>query len=223
VEFVEEIAVMLEALRAEVHRVHLELPRNNLVTWTSGNVSGRDPQSGLVVIKPSGIRYEALTPENMVVVDLDGRLVEGKLKPSSDVAAHLFIYRRRPDVNGVVHTHSTFATAFAAAGRPIPVYLTAICDEFGGAIPCGGYAKVGGDEIGRQVIETIGSSPAILLKNHGVFTIGRTPEAAVKAAVMVEDVARTVFYALQLGELEEIPAEEVARAHRRYLEEYGQR
>jgi L-ribulose-5-phosphate 4-epimerase len=213
---------MLETLRSEIHRLHLELPRNNLVTWTSGNVSGRDPQTGLVVIKPSGIRYEELTPEDMVVVDLDGHLVEGKLKPSSDVAAHLYIYRQRPDVNGVVHTHSTYATAFAAAGRPIPVYLTAICDEFGGAVPCGGYAKVGGDEIGREVIRGIGTSPAILLKNHGVFTIGKTPEAALKAAVMVEDVARTVFYALQLGGLEEIPPEEVARARRRYLEEYGQ-
>jgi L-ribulose-5-phosphate 4-epimerase len=213
---------MLEKLRAEIHRLHLELPKHNLVTWTSGNVSGRDPQTGLVVIKPSGVRYEVLTPDQMVVVDLDGRVVEGTLKPSSDVHAHLYIYRHRSDLNGVVHTHSTFATAFAAAGRPIPPYLTAICDEFGGAIPCGGYAKVGGDEIGREVVRGLGSSPAILLKQHGVFTVGRTPEAAVKAAVMVEDVARTVFYALQLGELEELTAEEVARAHRRYLEEYGQ-
>lgn len=215
--------MMLEHLREEIQRLHLELTRNNLVTWTSGNVSGRDRQTGLVVIKPSGIRYEALTPENMVVLDLDGRTVEGSLKPSSDAAAHLFIYREREDVTGVVHTHSTFATAFAAAGRPIPPYLTAICDEFGGPIPCGGYAKVGGDEIGREIVRGIGTSPAILLKNHGVFTIGRTPEAAVKAAVMVEDVARTVYYALRLGDLEEIPKEEVARAHRRYLEEYGQR
>jgi L-ribulose-5-phosphate 4-epimerase len=213
---------MLETLRVEIHRLHLELPRNNLVTWTSGNVSGRDPETGLVVIKPSGVRYEALTPENMVVVDLDGRVVEGRLKPSSDVHAHLYIYRQRPDVNGVVHTHSTFATAFAAAGKPIPAYLTAICDEFGGEIPCGGYARVGGDEIGREVVRSIGASPALLLKNHGVFAIGKTPEAAVKAAVMVEDVARTVFYALQLGHIEELPADEVARARRRYLEEYGQ-
>ena len=213
---------MLEELRRTVWELHLELPKNNLVAWTSGNVSGRDPATGLVVIKPSGIRYEALTPEKMVVVNLDGQVVEGKLKPSSDVHAHLYIYRQRSDVNGVTHTHSTFATAFAAVGKPIPPYLTAICDEFGGAIPCGGYAKIGGDEIGREVVRAIGDSPAILLKNHGVFTIGKTPEAAVKAAVMVEDVARTVFYALQLGALDEIPADEVARAHRRYLEEYGQ-
>ncbi len=213
---------MLEELRRTVWELHLELPKNNLVAWTSGNVSGRDPATGLVVIKPSGIRYEALTPEKMVVVNLDGQVVEGKLKPSSDVHAHLYIYRQRSDVNGVTHTHSTFATAFAAVGKPIPPYLTAICDEFGGAIPCGGYAKIGGDEIGREVVRAIGDSPAILLKNHGVFTIGKTPEAAVKAAVMVEDVARTVFYALQLGAPDEIPADEVARAHRRYLEEYGQ-
>lgn len=212
----------LETLRIEIHRLNLELPKNQLVTWSSGNVSGRDPASGLVVIKPSGIRYDELTPESMVVVDPAGKVVESSYKPSSDVNAHLYVYRHRPDVNGVVHTHSTFATAFAAVGRSIPPVLTAISDEFGGPIPCGGYARVGGDEIGRVVIESIGDSPAILMKNHGVFTIGKTPEAAVKAAVMVEDVARTVFYALQLGPLDEIPAEEVARARRRYLEEYGQ-
>jgi L-ribulose-5-phosphate 4-epimerase len=202
--------------------LNTELPRHNLVAWTSGNVSARDALSGMVVIKPSGIRYENLTPESMVVVDPDGRVVEGKYKPSSDTFAHVYIYRHRPDVNGVVHTHSTFATAWAAVGRPIPPVLTAICDEFGGPIPVGAYAKIGGDEIGQEVVRSIGSSPAILMKNHGVFTIGKTPEAAVKAAVMVEDVARTVFYAFQLGQPDEIPAEEVARAHRRYLEEYGQ-
>lgn len=213
---------MLESLRLEVHRLHLELPKHNLVVWTSGNVSGLDPATGLVAIKPSGVRYEDLTPENMVIVDLEGKVVEGRLKPSSDVDAHLYIYRHRPDIMGVVHTHSTFATAFAAVGMSIPVYLTAMCDEFGGPIPCGAYAKVGRNEIGQEILRSIGDSPAILMKNHGVFTIGQTPEAAVKAAVMVEDVARTVFYALQLGPLDEIPPEEVARARRRYLEEYGQ-
>jgi L-ribulose-5-phosphate 4-epimerase len=213
---------MLDELRIEVCRLHAELPRNGLVTWTSGNVSGRDPRTGRVVIKPSGIRYEDLTPENMVVVDLDGKVIEGKYKPSSDTFAHLYVYRHRPDVNGIVHTHSTFATAWAAVGRPIPAVLTAICDEFGGPIPVGAYARIGGDEIGQEIIRSIGTSPAILMKNHGVFTIGKTPEAAVKAAVMVEDVARTVFYALQLGQPDEIPSEEVARARRRYIEEYGQ-
>jgi L-ribulose-5-phosphate 4-epimerase len=214
--------MLLEQLRLEVCRLHAVLPFNHLVTWTSGNISGRDPESGLVVIKPSGIHYDQLTPENLVVVDLDGKVVEGALKPSSDTVSHVYVYRHRPDVNGIVHTHSTFATAWAAAGRPIPAVLTAICDEFGGPIPLGDYAKIGGDEIGQEILCSIGSSPAILMKNHGVFTIGKTPEQAVKAAVMVEDVARTVFYALQLGKPGEIPPEEVARAHRRYLEQYGQ-
>jgi len=214
--------MLLNRLRNEICHLNAELPRNNLVAWTSGNVSGRDPESGLVVIKPSGVPYDKLTAENMVVVNLDGKVVEGKLRPSSDTFAHVYIYRHRPDVNGVVHTHSTFATAWAAVGKPIPAVLTAICDEFGGQIPVGAYAKIGGDEIGQEILRSIGSSPAILMKNHGVFTIGRTPEVAIKAAVMVEDVARTVFYALQLGQPDEIPPEEVARAHRRYLEEYGQ-
>jgi L-ribulose-5-phosphate 4-epimerase len=214
--------MLQESLRVEICRLHAELVRNGLVAWTSGNVSGRDPQTGLVVIKPSGIRYEALTPENMVVVDLDGKTVEGAYKPSSDTLAHVYVYRHRPDVCGVVHTHSSFATAWAAVGRPIPPVLTAICDEFGGPIPVGAYAKIGGDEIGREIVRSIGDSPAILMKNHGVFTVGKTPEAAVKAAVMVEDVARTVYFASQLGTPEEIPPEEVSRAHRRYIEQYGQ-
>lgn len=214
--------MLLDQLREEICRLHAELPRNNLVTWTSGNISGRDLDTGFVVIKPSGIRYEDLTPESMCVLNLDGKMIDGKYKPSSDTFAHVYVYRHRPDVNGIVHTHSTFATAWAAVGKPIPAVLTAICDEFGGQIPVGAYAKIGGDEIGREIVRSIGSSSAILMKNHGVFTIGKTPEAAVKAAVMVEDVARTVFYAFQLGQLDEIPPEEIDRAHRRYLEEYGQ-
>ena len=213
---------MLEHLKKEVCELHLELPKNQLVAWTSGNVSARDQETGLVVIKPSGIRYEELRPEHHVVVNLQGDVVEGALKPSSDTASHLYIYRHRPDVNGVVHTHSSYATAFAALGRPIPVYLTAIADEFGGPIPCAGFALIGGEEIGKQVIEHIGSSPAVLLKNHGVFTIGPTAAAAVKAAVMVEDVARTVWLALQLGQPDEIAPEDVARLHRRYTHDYGQ-
>jgi L-ribulose-5-phosphate 4-epimerase len=213
---------VLEDLKWLVWQMNLELPRNRLVVWTGGNVSGRDPSTGLVVIKPSGVRYEALSEEKMVVVDLQGKVVEGNLKPSSDVFAHVYIYRHRPDLGGVVHTHSTFATAFAALGRPIPVCLTATCDEFGGPIPCGGYARVGGDEIGQEVIAKIGTSPAILMKNHGVFTVGATPEAAVKAAVSVEDVARTMFFAMLLGQPDEIPPEEIRRAHLRYVQEYGQ-
>jgi L-ribulose-5-phosphate 4-epimerase len=163
-----------------------------------------------------------LRPEHMVVVDLDGDVVEGDLKPSSDTASHLYIYRHRPDVGGVVHTHSPYATAFAAVGQPIPVCLTAIADEFGCTIPCAGFALIGGEEIGREVVENIGESPAILLKQHGVFTVGLDATAAVKAAVMVEDVARTVHLARQLGEVEDIPEEAVRKLRRRYSEEYGQ-
>jgi L-ribulose-5-phosphate 4-epimerase len=213
---------MLDSLRDELWRLHLELPKNGLVTWTSGNISARDPATGHVMIKPSGVRYEDLGPEHMVVVDLEGNRVQGTLKPSSDTASHLYIYRHRPDVNGVVHTHSPYATAFAALGRSIPVYLTAMADEFGGPVPCGGFALIGGEQIGQVVVESIGNSPAVLLKNHGVFTVGPTAEAATKAAVMVEDAARTVWIALQLGEPQEIPLDDVARLHHRYTQEYGQ-
>jgi L-ribulose-5-phosphate 4-epimerase len=159
----------------------------------------------------------------MVVVDPDGTIVEGSYSPSSDTASHLYIYRHRPDVNGVVHTHSRYATAFAAVGRPIPVYLTAQADEFGGEIPCAGFTLIGDEGIGKLVVEGIGSSPAILLKNHGVFTIGPTAKAAVKAAVMTEDVAATVFMALQLGTPDVLPEDVVASLHDRYMNVYGQR
>ncbi|MFN2133104.1 MAG: L-ribulose-5-phosphate 4-epimerase [Anaerolineae bacterium] len=213
---------MLQQLKERVYRLHLELPKYRLVAWTGGNVSARDPDSGLVVIKPSGVLYEALGPEHHVVVTLDGEPVEGDLKPSSDTASHLYIYRHRPDVNGVVHTHSPYATAFAAVGRSIPVCLTAIADEFGGPIPCAGFALIGGQEIGEQVVKHIGSSPAVLLKQHGVFTVGSSVEAAVKAAVMVEDIARTVWLAMQLGQPEEIPPDLVTKLHDRYTNVYGQ-
>ena len=213
---------MLEALREQVWKLHLELPKNGLVVWTGGNVSGRDPETGYVVVKPSGVKFEDLRPEHLVILDADGKIIEGSLNPSSDTASHLYIYRHRPDVNGVVHTHSPYATAFAALGRPIPVYLTAMADEFGGPVPCGGFALIGGEQIGQVVVESIGSSPAVLLKNHGVFAIGKTAEAAVKAAVMVEDVARTVWLALQLGQPDEIPPEDVAKLHHRYTHVYGQ-
>ncbi len=202
--------------------MHLELPKNGLVTWTGGNISARDRETGYVVIKPSGVRYEDLRPEHLVIVDREGRLVEGNLKPSSDTASHLYIYRHRPDVGGVVHTHSPYATAFAALGRGIPCCLTAMADEFGGPIPCGGFALIGGEQIGQVVVESIGSSSAVLLKNHGVFTIGPNAEAAVKAAVMVEDVAHTVWLALQLGQPAEIPPAEIAKLHDRYMNVYGQ-
>ena len=213
---------MLEKIKEDLVKLHLELPRYNLVVWTGGNVSARDPESGLVAIKASGVSYDDMKPEHMVVMDLDGNIVEGNYKPSSDAYSHLYIYRMRPDVNGVVHTHSSYATAFAAVNKPIPVVLTAIADEFGGPIPCGGFAPIGDDQIGKEVVDKIGSSPAILLKNHGVFTIGKTAKAAVKAAVMTEDAARTVWLAMQIGVPEELPADVVEKLHYRYTHIYGQ-
>lgn len=213
---------MLERLKEELVQLHLELPKNNLVVWTGGNISARDRESGLVVIKPSGIRYEELSLEHMVVVNLDGKIIEGNLKPSSDTASHLYIYKHRSDVGGVVHTHSVYATAFAAVNKPIPVVLTAIADEFGGPIPCGGFALIGDEAIGKVVIESIGKSPAVLLKNHGVFTIGKDPKSAVKAAVMTEDNARTVWLAMQIGTPDEISPEDVEKLHHRYTHVYGQ-
>lgn len=213
---------MLEKLKEELVQLHLELPKNNLVMWTGGNVSARDPETGLVVIKASGIRYEDMIPEHMIVIDIDGKVVEGDFKPSSDAYSHLYIYKHRPDVFGVVHTHSRYATAFAAAGKPIPCILTAMADEFGGPIPCGGFALIGDEAIGKVVIESIGRSPAVLLKNHGVFSIGKNATSAVKAAVMTEDVAATVWMAYQIGQPNEIPAEDIEKLHERYMNVYGQ-
>jgi L-ribulose-5-phosphate 4-epimerase len=213
---------MLETIKTEVCRLNCELPENNLVVWTGGNVSVRDPETGYVVIKPSGVKFEDLTPENMVVVDPDGEKVEGDLNASSDTASHLYIYRHMPEVNGVVHTHSNYATAFAALGKPIPAVLTGIGDEFGGPIPCAGFALIGGEEIGKIVVDSIGASPACLLKNHGVFTIGPTGDKALKAAVMVEDSAKTVWIALQMGVPDEISEGDLEKLHYRYTNIYGQ-
>lgn len=214
--------MLIEDIRKELVDLNQALAQNGLVTWTSGNVSMRDPASGLVAIKPSGVMFPDLTPEAMVIVNLDGSLVEGDLKPSSDTASHLYIYRHRPDVNGVVHTHSNYATAFAANGMSIPVYLTAQADEFGGPIPCGGFALIGGEQIGKIVIDSIGKSPGVLLKNHGVFTVGPTGKAALKAAVMIEDIARTAWLALQIGQPDEIPQEMIDKLYGRYQNVYGQ-
>lgn len=217
---------MLEALRERVYRANMALPKYNLVTWTAGNASARDPETGLIVIKPSGVMFEELTPENMVIVDPEGKVVEGAADgrafgASTDTISHCAIYRGRPDVHGVIHTHSNYATAFAAVGKSIPVCLTAIADEFGVEIPCAPYVRIGGAGIGETALEHIGQSVAILMRQHGVFTIGTTVEKALKAAVMVEDVAKTVWLAMQVGEVETLPAEEIAANHDRYQNRYG--
>lgn len=220
----------VQRARAEVCRLHAALVSNGLVAWTSGNVSARVPGAGagggdLMVIKPSGIEYPDLTPESMVVCDLDGAPVDGAYQPSSDTASHAYVYRHMPQVGGVVHTHSAYATAWAARGEAIPCVITAMADEFGGEIPLGPFALIGGDEIGRGVVATLTGhrSPAVLMRNHGVFTVGPTARAAVKAAVMCEDAARTVHLARVLGEPRPLPADQVDALHRRYTTEYGQR
>jgi len=216
--------MLLPALREEVCRLHAELPKNNLVAWTSGNLSARDPVTNMVVIKPSGITFPNLTPENMVVVDIEGKIVEGDYKASSDTASHCYIYRHRPDVFGVVHTHSRYATAFAVLGRGIPCLTTAMGDEFGGPIPCGGFALIGGEEIGAMVVETLkdSKSPSCLLQSHGVFALGKNAESAIKAAVMTEDNAAIVWLASQLGTPLTISDEDIAKLHHRYTNVYGQ-
>jgi L-ribulose-5-phosphate 4-epimerase len=224
-----EARAAVEQSRRDVCALHAELVRWGLVAWTAGNVSARVPGTALMVIKPSGVGYDELTPESMVVCDVDGVPVtgwhNGSLRPSSDTASHAYIYRHIPAAGGVVHTHSAYATAWAACGKPIPCVLTAMADEFGGEIPVGPFAPVGGDEIGRAVVQTLAGhrSPAVLLASHGVFAIGPTARDAVKAAVMCEDAARTVYLAGRLGEPVALSGPQVDALHRRYVEEYGQR
>ncbi|WBQ08359.1 L-ribulose-5-phosphate 4-epimerase [Kribbella sp. CA-293567] len=219
------VAETLTRLRAEVSELHAHLPAYGLVVWTAGNVSARVPGHELMVIKPSGVLYSELTPGNMVVCDLDGRVVDGEHAPSSDTAAQAYVYRELPQVGGVVHTHSPYAVAWAARGEPVPCVTTMCADEFGGPIPVGPFAMIGDDSIGRGIVETLrdSRSPAVLMQNHGVFSIGPTAKAAVKAAVMCEDVARTVHLSRQLGRPIPIDQSAVDSLFDRYQHVYGQR
>lgn len=222
-----EVRAEVARVRDLVARLHAELPRWGLVVWTAGNVSQRvrvHDGEDLFVIKPSGVTYDELTAESMVVCTLDGELLDGTRAPSSDTAAHAYVYRNMPEVGGVVHTHSTYATAWAARGEEIPCVLTMMADEFGGPVPIGPFALIGDDSIGRGIVETLtGSrSPAVLMQNHGPFTIGRDATAAVKAAVMVEEVARTIHVARQLGEPVPIDQRAIDSLYARYQNVYGQ-
>lgn len=216
----------IRAVQEAVCALHAELVRNGLVAWTSGNASARVPgATDLMVIKPSGVSYDDLTPESMVVCDLDGKPISpGSLSPSSDAATHAYIYRHMPEVGGVVHTHSSYATAWAARGEAIPCVITAMADEFGGEIPVGPFALIGSDEIGRGIVATLAGhrSPAVIMHSHGVFTIGGSGRDAVKAAVMCEDVARTVHLARAYGDPPPLAQDQVDALHRRYKEHYGQ-
>jgi L-ribulose-5-phosphate 4-epimerase len=214
--------------RKDVAGLHAELVRYGLVVWTGGNISGRVSGADVFVIKPSGVEYDDLTPDNMILCDLDGNVVPGtpgaERSPSSDTAAHAYVYRNMPEVGGVVHTHSTYATAWAARGEEIPCVLTAMADEFGGPIPVGPFAIIGDDSIGRGIVETLAGhrSRAVLMQNHGPFTIGASPRDAVKAAVMLEDVAHTTHLAREAGPLIPIPQEAIDRLFDRYQNAYGQ-
>jgi L-ribulose-5-phosphate 4-epimerase len=218
------MTAIVDEVRRTVNALHQELVRYQLVAWTSGNLSARVPGQDLVVIKPSGVAFDDLTPESMVVVDLDANVVDGEHAPSSDTATHCFIYREMPQVGGVAHTHSAYATAWAARGEEIPCVLTAMADEFGGPIPVGPFARIGGEEIGRGVVETLSGhrSPAVLMHAHGVFTIGEDPRAAIKAAVMCEDVARTVHLARAFGDVPALEQDDIDALYERYQNVYGQ-
>ena len=220
----DDLRAAVDAAKADVCALHAHLPRSGLVAWTSGNVSARVPGAELMVIKPSGVEYDDLTPESMVVCDLYGKLVEGDYQPSSDTGSHAYVYRHRPDLGGVVHTHSPYATAWAARGEAIPCVLTAIADEFGGEIPVGPFALIGDESIGAGIVSTLeGSrSPAVLMRSHGVFTVGRTAKAAVKAAVMVEDAAHTVHLARVHGPVHALSDADIKALNDRYTNVYGQ-
>ncbi|CAH0250960.1 L-ribulose-5-phosphate 4-epimerase [Rhodococcoides fascians] len=222
---VDDVREVVEEIRKDVCALHAELVRYGLVVWTAGNVSARVPGRDLMVIKPSGISYDDLTPGNMVVCDLHGRVVEGDHAPSSDTEAQAYVYRHLDHINGVVHTHSPYAVAWAARGEPIPVVTTMCADEFGGDIPVGPFAVIGDDSIGRGIVDTLADSrsPAILMQNHGVFAVGPSARSAVKAAVMCEDVARSVHLSYQLGQPLPIPRASVDALYDRYQNVYGQR
>jgi len=214
----------LQEFRDRVTALNIDLVKYGLVAWTAGNVSERLPDGKSFIIKPSGVMYDDLKPADLVICDLNGEVIEGALAPSSDTKTHAYIYREMPDVNGIVHTHSNYASAWAAANKPIPCALTAMGDEFGGDIPLGPFALIGGEEIGKGVVSTLKSSnsPAVLMANHGVFTIGKSAQAAVKAAVMCEDVAKTIFIAAQLGEIHRLQESDIAKLYDRYQNVYGQ-
>jgi len=214
--------MMLQTLREEVYKCNMLLPETDLVKMTSGNVSGRDPETNLIVIKPSGIAYEKLTPENLVIVDLDGKVIEGDLTPSIDTETHLVVYRGRPDVFGMVHTHSPYATSFAVLGQPIPP-VTTTCGLIGGGVPLGGFACFGGEAIGEEILKVIGSSLGIIMQSHGVFTIGKTASQATRVAVEVEDMAKIAHLAMLRGQPIILTPEQIAEVSNGYINEYGQK
>lgn len=223
---------MLEELKQAVYEANMELPKRGLVTFTWGNVSSIDRGTGYMVIKPSGVEYDSLKPEDMVVVDLEGNIVEGKFRPSSDTATHIELYKKYPEIGGIVHTHSTWATSWAQAGREIPLYGTTHADYFYGAIPCarslteeeiqGEYEKNTGlviietfEKSGKKLLET----PGVLCTNHGPFSWGKNAAEAVHNAVVLEEVAKMACYS-ELINSKIKPAPQVI-ADKHFLRKHG--
>lgn len=214
--------MLLKELRNQVCEANKALKDNNLVLWTSGNVSARDPETGYVVIKPSGVLFDDLTAESIVVVDLDGKVIEGDYKPSVDTASHLYVYRHRDDVNGIVHTHSAYATSFAITGEPLEIYTTTSAAVFGGPIPISDFATIGEEEIGQEIVEKIGDSTAILIRNHGVFTIGPDYKSALKTSIVLEETAQSVHYAMCREKIEPLSEDVIKKGYEIYNDTYGQ-
>ncbi|WP_067141139.1 L-ribulose-5-phosphate 4-epimerase [Oceanivirga salmonicida] len=215
--------MLLMELRKRVYEANMELLYNNLVRWTSGNASAIDEKTRYVVIKPSGVKYKDLSPENMVIVDLEGNIIEGDLKPSVDTASHLYVYRHRKDIAGIIHTHSPYATSFAVRGEDLEIFTTTSAAQFGKTIKCSGFALIGEEEIGKEIIDKIGDNSAILIKNHGVFTIGNSVESALKSAVLLEETAEVVHFAKLRGSINKLDKKIIEEGYRRYHSQYGQK
>ncbi len=210
-------------LREEVCAMNLELPKQGLVVWTGGNVSGIVRETGHVIIKPSGVQFEELTPENMVVTDMEGHVVEGDYKPSVDLGIHLYIYQHRADIGGICHTHAPYCSSFALLGQDLPAATTPIAHLLGHDVRCTEYVRPGFVETGRAIIDTIGDGYAVLVKKHGPFTVGPTPTYAVKVAVYLEEAAKTIHLAMLRGEVERFSPGELERSFNFYKTEYGQK
>lgn len=215
--------MLLVELRKRVYEANMELLRNNLVRWTSGNASAIDEKTGYVVIKPSGVKYAELSPENMVIVDLEGNIIEGDLKPSVDTASHLYVYKNRKDVKGIIHTHSPYATSFAIRGEDLQIFTTTFAAQFGQTIKCSDFAVIGEEEIGKEIVDKIGTNTALLIRNHGVFTIGESVESALKSAVLLEETAEAVHFAMLRGQIDKLDDKTVENGYIRYHRDYGQK
>ena len=214
--------VWLESLRQEVIDIACRAQREKLMPLTLGNFSLRDRETGHILITPSGMEYGSLVPSDIVVVDLKEKIIDGQRKPSVETPLHCEIYRRRPDVGGIVHTHSTFATAWACCGIGIPPVVAEVANRIGGEVPCAPYRQMGSRDLAAVTGETLGIGQAVLLANHGMLAVGKDLTAAFVNAVIVEDGAKIAYYAKEIGQLQLIPADECRQLQQFADEKYGQ-